>query len=311
MPPRRSVFPLRLRHPSGAVAKSPVSAWDNRRCSLPALYQRSLPSRAAHTGIKLALCFSWMLQFHHHGWVGNHGIVQIYATAIGLTLMLAITTRAFASEYGISSYRPGLMDLFAGYLAPPGSTIVKDYFLFQDASADAITANGHIEANSHTVAYTEAVFGAHITKYKILGSYWAFGAIAQTRLADQSLRVGPPGHLQHATDTIVGFGDLIVSPLMLSWSFGRFHLMNSLMFYAPTGDYGRHRIINIGLNRWAVEPDVGMTWMDEETGRQASAFFGYTINTTNEAAHYRSGDEFHADFVLAQHLLNGVVLGLA
>jgi hypothetical protein len=87
--------------------------------------------------------------------------------------------------------------------------------------------------------------------------------------------------------------------------------MNSLMLYAPTGGYDRHRIINIGTNRWSVEPDVGLTWMGEETGRQASAFVGYTINTENTETHYRSGDEFHADFAIAQHLRDGLVLGMA
>jgi hypothetical protein len=75
--------------------------------------------------------------------------------------------------------------------------------------------------------------------------------------------------------------------------------------------YDRQRIINIGTNRWAVEPDTGLTWMDEENGRQASAFAGYTINSENTATHYHSGQEFHADFVVAQHLPKGFVVGMA
>jgi hypothetical protein len=147
---------------------------------------------------------------------GNRGVTEIRAIAIGLGLVLTVSAGAFASEYGVSTYRPGLMDLFTGYLAPPGSTIVKNYFLFQDARADAITADGRIQAHTHTVTYTAAGFGAHITGGKILGSYWAFGGIVQARLADQSLRVGPAGHLQHLTSTAGGFGDLIVSPCLLS-----------------------------------------------------------------------------------------------
>ncbi|MDO8434814.1 MAG: transporter [Candidatus Binatus sp.] len=230
---------------------------------------------------------------------------------IGLVVMLASNQRSFASEYGVSTYRTGIMDMFAGYLAPPGATILKNFTLFQDARADATTANGRIQVHAHTVTYTDALFGAHVTGWRILGSYWAFGAIVQTRLADQTLRAGPAGHQQRQTDTVFGLGDLIVSPWLLGWSFGRFHLMHSLMLYAPTGSYERHRIIDLGLNRWSVEPDVGMTWMDEETGRQASAFIGYTINSPNTSTHYWSGDEFHADFLLAQHLPRGITLGMA
>jgi hypothetical protein len=147
---------------------------------------------------------------------------------------------------------------------------------------------------------------------RVLGSYWGFGAIAQGRIASQSLRVGPSGRLPSAqTATVEGFGDLITIPIMLNWQWGRFHLMSAFAFYAPTGSYERQRIINIGTNRWAVEPDAGLTWMDDERGREASVFVGYTINRENTATHYTSGNEFHADFALAQHLPKGFVLGMA
>lgn len=231
---------------------------------------------------------------------------------MSMLVMPALGTTVSASEFGIGTYRPGLMDLFAGYLAPPGTTLVKTYFLFQDAGAKAVARNDRFEAVAHTVTYTSAVFAAHVTSLRILGSYWGFGAIAQFRIASQSLKVGPAGELPPPqTSTIGGLGDLILLPVMLNWNWGQFHLMTALAFYAPTGSYDRQRIINIGTNRWAVEPDVGLTWMDEERGREASLFVGYTVNRENAATHYQSGDEFHADFVLAQHLANGVVLGVA
>ncbi len=51
--------------------------------------------------------------------------------------------------------------------------------------------------------------------------------------------------------------------------------------------------------------------MDPDSGRHVSIFTGYTINSRNTATHYRSGDEFHADFVAAQHLPYGIVAGLS
>jgi len=51
--------------------------------------------------------------------------------------------------------------------------------------------------------------------------------------------------------------------------------------------------------------------MDGESGREASLFVGYTVNAENTASHYRSGDEFHADFALARHFSNGLIVGLA
>lgn len=225
---------------------------------------------------------------------------------------LAANVNANASEYGVSSYRPGQIDLFAGYLAPPGSVLIKTYFLYQDASTTAFTDGGHVKVSSHTVSYTSVVYGAYITRLRLLASYWGFGAIEQSRIASQSLRVGPPGRSPTAqTDTVGGFGDLILAPLMLNWEWQQFHLVSAFLFYTPTGSYDPHRIIDVGLNRWALETDAGFTWMDEDSGRQVSVFTGYTINRTNGATDYHSGDELHFDFVAAQHLPRAIVLGMA
>ncbi|HKN14186.1 MAG TPA: transporter [Candidatus Binatus sp.] len=217
-----------------------------------------------------------------------------------------------ASEYGVGTYRPGQVDLFAGMLPAPGGVLVKNYFLFQDASLTAQPNNAPVRAHTHTITYTDATFVIYTTPWRVFGANWGVATLAQTRIADQTLRVtviGGPSSTQRST--VGGFGDLIVSPLMLNWNFSKFHLVSALMFYAPTGSYDRRYIIDIGLNRWAVEPNFGVTWLDPETGRHASLFAGYTVNAENPSTHYLSGQEFHADFVLAQHLPHGLVAGIA
>jgi hypothetical protein len=228
-----------------------------------------------------------------------------------LVLLIAAGV-AHASEYGVGTYRPGQVDLFAGVLPAPGGVLVKDYFLYQDASFTAQPNNAPVRAHTHTITYTDATFMTYTTPWQIFGANWGVAALAQTRIANQTLRatvIGGPTSTQHST--VGGFGDLIVSPLMLNWNFSKFHLVSALMFYAPTGSYDRSRIIDVGLNRWALEPDFGATWLDEESGRHASLFAGYTVNAENPSTHYVSGQEFHADFVLAQHLAHGLVAGVA
>jgi hypothetical protein len=228
-----------------------------------------------------------------------------------IALMLAAGV-SHASEYGVGTYRPGQVDLFAGTLPAPGKVLVKNYFMFQDASLTAQPNNAPVRFHTHTITYTDATFMTYTTPWRIFGANWAVAGLAQTRIADQTLRVtviGGPTSKQ--ISTVGGFGDLIVSPFMLNWNFSKFHLVSALMFYAPTGSYDRRRIIDIGLNRWALEPDAGVTWLDPETGRHASLFVGYTFNAENPSTHYVSGQEFHADFVLAQHLPHGLVAGLA
>jgi hypothetical protein len=229
-----------------------------------------------------------------------------------MVAQIVATRLARASEYGVGTYRPGEVDLFAGTLPAQGGVLVKNYFMFQDASLTVQPNNAPVRMHARTITYTDATFMTYTTPWRLLGANWGVGAIAQTRIADQKMRTtvigGPTSSKQ---STVGGFGDLIVSPLMLNWHFAKFHVVGALMFYAPTDSYDRRRIIDIGLNRWAVEPDVGVTWMDAETGRHASLFAGYTINTENPSTHYLCGQEFHADFVLAQHLPHGLVAGMA
>jgi len=104
---------------------------------------------------------------------------------------------------------------------------------------------------------------------------------------------------------------MLVTPAALHWRFGRFNLLSAFSLYAPSGAYDRERLFNIGKNRWSFEPDIGLTWLDEVSGREASTFIGYTVNLENTATHYSSGNEFHADFALAQHLPKGFELGVA
>ncbi len=252
---------------------------------------------------------SWKCARSYRGSAASQ--LRLISGAVVVAVMLAAGV-LHASEYGVGTYRPGQVDLFAGMLPAPGGVLVKNYFLFQDASLTAQPQNAPVRLHTHTITYTDATFVIYTTPWRIFGANWGVATLAQTRIADQTLRttvIGGPSSSQRST--VGGFGDLIVSPLMLNWNFSKFHLVSALMFYAPTGSYDRRRVIDIGLNRWAVEPDVGVTWLDEETGRHASLFAGYTVNAENPSTHYLSGQEFHADFVLAQHLPHGLIAGVA
>ncbi len=245
------------------------------------------------------------------------GRVLIRLFRIGTAILVTAVVcgggrQAAASEFGVSSYRPGLMDLFVGFVPPPGSLTIKDQFLYQDARAHVVLEGPRIQSHAHTVAYTDALFAAYATKILLLGAYWTLGILPQVRLADQSILAGPIGRPDSKqTSTVAGLGDLILLPYLLGWNFGQFHVSTDCMLYMPTGSYDRQRIIDIGDNRWAFEPDVGVTWMQERSRIEASVFIGYTINTKNTASHYLSGDEFHADFALAEHLPHGLILGMA
>jgi len=217
---------------------------------------------------------------------------------------------ASASEDGVGTYRPGFMDLMSGVLPPPGTTAVKSYFLTLNANTDMGT--GPISVRANTVSFTEDILLMHVTNLKLLDGNYAFGGVMQNHLIEQSLGIGPRGFsVPRKTETFGGLGDTILLPAMFNWNLRNFHFLSLMAVYVPTGFYNSKRIVNTGLNRWALEPDFGVTWLDPDTGHEASLFTGYTINSRNGATDYRSGDEFHADFAVAQHLPHAITTGVS
>jgi hypothetical protein len=99
---------------------------------------------------------------------------------------------------------------------------------------------------------------------------------------------------------------------MLGWAKGDFKYDLRFGIYAPTGDYEKGRLANIGKNYWTFEPAVSVSWLSSKIGLEVSAFAGLDFSTKNDATDYQSGDVFHLDATLAEHLPLGKlgVIGL-
>lgn len=238
---------------------------------------------------------------------------QIGAIIVAAVTLFVACGSGYASENGVSSYKTGLMDMFAGYLPAPGTGVPKSFFSYGESSGDVVTADGKIEigAKVHSYIVTQELF--YGTKLSLLGSNWALGAVEVGGVLSGNSKVGPTAIAarRRQRSTVSGLCDLILIPIALHWDFGQFHVVGAVSGYAPTGAYDRQRMLNLGKNRWALEPDAGLTWMNEKYGEEVSLLVGYTTNLKNPATHYRSGDEFHTDFAMVEHLRTGLTLGIA
>ena len=56
---------------------------------------------------------------------------------------------------------------------------------------------------------------------------------------------------------------------------------------------------------------MGITYLHPKKGHEVSAYLGYTINFENPATNYLSGNEFHLDWFVGQHLPKGFAIGMA
>ena len=236
-------------------------------------------------------------------------LVVIGLGAIALAGLWCPTT--YASEGGVSTYRLGFNDLNSADLPAPGTTTMKSLFLYQDGELIADKVKEPEAVDTKTRSYIDMLLVTHVTDLTLLGARYGFAGLVQMRVVDRDKGSGPIGSSIALSEnsTVGGFGDSVLYPVLLNWGFGRVHLLSALVGYLPTGSYDKKRMVNVGSNRWAIEPRLGMTWKDVERGRQVSILTGYTVNSRNGATDYRSGDEFHADFAASQSLPYGISVG--
>jgi len=103
-------------------------------------------------------------------------------------------------------------------------------------------------------------------------------------------------------DTANGIGDIEILPLMLGWKKGDVSYAATFGIYAPTGEFEEGKLANVGKNFWTFEPGVSVSWLSSKIGTEVSLFAGCDLNTKNDKTDYQSGDVFHLDATVAQHL---------
>jgi hypothetical protein len=226
-----------------------------------------------------------------------------------LISMFGPISPVLSAEFGTGVYLLGYQSSMSGYLPDPGFYARNDIYWYQ-GNATIIPFSGGVELNLRCRTIMDLVAGTYVTPWKILGANYAAGviwaAVGNSFLKGQ---ITPLGLSQEGSYT--GVSDLIVTPLILGWHLGQFHIITLGNLYAPVGAYNAARRLNTGLNRWALEPNVGITWLQPQYGQEVSVFMGYTVNFENPATDYTTGNEFHLDFFLGQHLPKGFALGLA
>lgn len=219
---------------------------------------------------------------------------------------------AHSAEFGTGIYLLGFQSSMAGYLPPPGFYLRNDFYWYQ-GNAQILPFSRAVEGNLRGRMFLDLVTATYVTPLKFQEISYAAGmtwvAFGNNFIKGQ-VQVG---NLFGATreGDYSGVGDLILTPLILGWHSEYVHLLGMTNVYTPVGSYNPNRILNIGLNRLAVEPNVGITFLHPKYGMEASLFMGYTVNFENPATNYTTGNEFHLEYFLGQHLPGGFALGLA
>ena len=195
-----------------------------------------------------------------------HMKTHLPCTLIACALGLAANSPA--EEGGSAHYLPGttasFVDAFPG---TPGGIAVLNYFTYYDAKAaltQPLVLGGLLAADVRANVYADTLAGVYQAPWEVLGGGLAFGVAVPyvwMEVKGQAQRIGPggvPGPAFSARDTTDGFGDLTLIPLMLGWTniLPDLKLDGRFSIFAPTGDFEKGRLANVGKNYWTFEPGV-------------------------------------------------------
>ncbi|VVO94187.1 transporter [Pseudomonas silesiensis] len=218
----------------------------------------------------------------------------------GLSLLAATSVGVHATEGGGSSYPMGAENYMSGAMPPPG--LYAQFFVghyeadsLRDNSGDKVPVDFRVRADSIAPRLI------WVTEQQVFGASLAFHALVP--LVD--LKVEVNGQSQSKQ----GLGDIIFGPALGFHHSEKLHSILALDFIAPSGEYDRGDLANIGRNYWVIEPVLAVSYIDPN-GLNIDAKTMYDFNLRNKATDYRSGQELHIDYAVGWGLGNGWVLGV-
>jgi hypothetical protein len=223
---------------------------------------------------------------------------------------------ASAAEGAIGFYLLGSLTTMAGYLPPPG-TYLQDYNFYYSGSTDftldiaGLTLDGGVEAD----AYYNLVAPLWVAPGKVLGGHVGFLVLAPIGWkkveAGATLPVPQLGvTFQAARDNEeTRFGDPVPG-VKLGWHEGNWHWNIGTLVNVPIGFWERGNLANIGFNRWAIDVNGAVTWLDPKIGLEISAAMGFTFNDENPTTDYKTGTEFHFEYAVVQNFSKHFGIGV-
>lgn len=241
------------------------------------------------------------------------GLVLIAGAAFG-------APSTIAAEGGAGFYLPGINGPMAGYLPPQGLYFDDTTYFY----SGKLTGNKQTQIGGNVVAGVKAdvwanfASGIWVTPIKVFGGDFALsatlpfgtpsvtaGAVLNGPLIQRTL--GRPIGLS-AHDATFNLGDPVVSG-MIGWHEGYWHWKVATAISIPAGAYQPGQLSNLALNRWVGDFSGAITYFDPTIGLDLSATVGYTVNGTNSATDYKTGDEFHIDGAITKNLTKDFAIG--
>jgi hypothetical protein len=246
--------------------------------------------------------------------VRNITLIAVAALAVLIALPV------HAEEGGSGHYFPGANATFVDTLPTKPGLVVANFFNYYYGSATAglrLPLGGVVAGHLDAAVYANSVLALYKTPLQLLGGYYTVGAAVpyvrvRVKASAEVIQNGQKTY-RAVRDNDDGIGDILLYPFMLGWTELGGDLKSDvrLGIYAPTGNYDKGKLANVGKNYWTFEPAVSLSYLGSKNGFEATAFAGIDLNTKNEKTEYRTGTQIHIDATVAQHFpLFGGAIGV-
>jgi hypothetical protein len=232
--------------------------------------------------------------------------------AVALAVLTCFLSPAVhATEGGASLYLPGTYNDFSAAVFGPSGVYFRNDFFAYHGSISTAPIGGRLFNDVDQRVWMNSLKFSLLTDTRILGARYGAALTLPVVLyghADGFIQLDP-GQVRRQNDRS-GIGDLYLAPIKLNWRWDDHDLTFSQGIFAPTGSYDADRVFNLGRNYWGFDPNLAYTWLQEKRGHEVSFTAGFLINTRNSDTNYRSGHEFHLDFLIAQHFSPHFAVGV-
>ncbi|WP_028218626.1 SphA family protein [Paraburkholderia oxyphila] len=225
------------------------------------------------------------------------------AACVLAALFLVLARTASSTENGLTTYPLGVNTVLDGILPPPGATQFYNYTEYYFANKFSGPGGKSAIPDFHSEALVDAARVVH-TWGGTLGPFtWSSGVVVPV----VHLHLDVPG----ASGTRTAPGDIIAQPFMIGYSnpshtFFAF-LTNDISL--PSGAYSVNRLANTGVNYYAYQPNLSMTWFPGPQW-ELSATAQVEFHSPNHATNYHSGDVASLDYLIGYSVTPKVQIGL-
>ncbi len=233
----------------------------------------------------------------------------INALALACALLVNAPS-SHAAEYAFTSYPLGVLAFGAGITPPPG-VYVTDAISFYSGNVGGNFDFGGRTFNAGVKAdiFLDSTNILLVPQGKVLDGYFGVSVTVPAGYVkyDASLSVAR-GTISSETSG-GGLGDMNLQ-LQLGWDGESFSHTFYLLGVIPTGRYDTGFYPIIGLNRPSLELGWAFTYFDKNSKLQINGAVGFMGSLENDATHYQTGDEFHAQWAVGYKFDNGLLIGV-